>query len=684
VNTAVNNRLLVTKAVLWFLTGVASVIAVARFTLGLGLTTALSDTTPWGMWIGFDVLAGVALASGGFVIAATVYIFHLERYRAIVRPAILTAFLGYLAVIIGLMVDLGRPWNIWRPFIHWNLHSPLFEVAMCVIFYTAVLALEFAPVGLESFHRAQPVVRLLRQLTLPLVIAGICLSTLHQSSLGTLFLLSAGRMHPLWYSPLLPPLFLISAIALGLGMVALESMVSAWLYRREPEWPQVRGLTRAASIVLILYFVLRVGDLVWRGQIGWALDGSWYASLFWIEMLLSAIVPAVLFRLPERHGDRWAVRWGAFLTVAGFVLHRANVGGISHIAITGEAYLPAVTELFISLGIVAGLSLIFLFFVERLNVWEERPETPDHFSCPAVDPIGSQFIGSPWLGGGQRAALAWVLGAVLGVILAEAQVEQRRRPEPQPVRSPRSVVVQVTPRLDGKGHDFDWVPPTKLASITEAEDPSIQNAILIDSGGAGRFVLFGHAAHQQRLGGEASCAKCHHRNVPLDRGTSCARCHRDMYRPTDTFDHALHVAAHDDEEPCVVCHTDRAAAKDRSGSKPCDSCHKPIDPQITRVRVAGNHPPGVAPGYKRVLHSLCISCHREHEETQGITEPRLIRCTTCHRDQFADENEMRRRAGLLPLIERPVDARTQLVRPSAAAAQASTGLASSSSTGSSP
>jgi Ni/Fe-hydrogenase subunit HybB-like protein len=683
VNTAVNNRLLVTKAVLWFLVGVASVIVVVRFTLGLGLTTALSDMTPWGMWIGFDVMAGVALAAGGFVIAATVHIFQLERYHGIIRPAILTAFLGYLAVITGLMVDLGRPWNIWQPFIHWNLHSPLFEVAMCVIFYTTVLALEFAPVGLESFRWAQPAVRLLRKLTLPLVITGICLSTLHQSSLGTLFLLSEARMHPLWYSPVLPPLFLISAIALGLGMVALESLVSAWLYKRQPEWPQLHGLTRAASIVLILYFVLRIGDLVWRGKIGWALDGSWYASLFWFEMLLSAIMPAVLFRLPERDGGHWAIRWGAVLSVAGFVLHRANVGGISHIVITGEAYVPALTELFISLGIVAGLGLIFLFFVENLKVWEERPETPDRFTRPAVDPVGAQFIGSPWLGGSQRAALAWVVGAVLGVIVVEAQIAQRQQPLPHPVRSPRNVVVQVTPHLDGKGHDFGWVAPTMLASNTEAGDPSIQNAILIDSGGAGRFVLFAHDAHKQRLGGDASCGNCHHRNVPLDRGTSCVRCHTDMYRQTDTFDHTRHVAARTEEDSCVVCHTDRAAAKDRAESKPCDSCHKPIDPQLTKVRVAGKYPLGVAPSYKTALHSLCINCHLEHEKTEGITEPYFSRCTACHRDQFGDENEMRARAGWPPLTEQAADTRARVDRP-AASERASTGMTIPSSAGSSP
>jgi len=650
VNTAANNRVLVTKAALWFLVGVATVIATARYTLGLGLTTGLSDLTPWGMWIGFDVLAGVALAAGGFVIAATVHIFRLERYHGIVRPAILTAFLGYLAVISGLLVDLGRPWNIWQAMVHWNLHSPLFEVAMCVMLYTAVLALEFAPVGLEAFERLRPVVRLLRRLTLPLVIAGIALSTLHQSSLGTLFLLSEGRMHPLWYSPLLPPIFLISAIALGLGMVTLESLVTSWLYKRKPEWPQLRGLTRAASVVLVLYAALRIGDLIWRGQIAHALDGSWYASLFWIEMLMSAIVPAVLFLLPEPHGGQWALRWGAFLTVGGFVLHRANVGGISHIAITGETYVPALTEVFISLGIVAGLGLIFLFFVERLNVWEERPATPDRFTPPAIDPVGAQFIGRPWFGAGQRAVVAWIIGAVLGVILVEVQVAERRQLLPHPVRAPRNVVVEVTPRLDGMGHDFESFPPTILASTTETEGESVQNALLIDSGGAGRFVLFGHVAHQQRLGGDASCGKCHHRNVPLDRGTSCVRCHVDMYEANDTFDHARHAKAHDKggEDSCVVCHTDRAAARDRAGSKPCDDCHKPIAPEITRVRVKDSHSPGVAPGYKQALHSLCIDCHREHEATQGITEPYLSRCATCHRDQFGDEDEMRRKAAAWP------------------------------------
>ncbi len=639
-STATNIRLMATKAVLWFLVGIACVVTFVRFARGLGQTTALTDTTPWGLWIGFDVLAGVALAAGGFVIAATVYIFGRERYHGILRPAILTAFLGYLAVIIGLLVDLGRPWNIWRPFFHWNFHSPLFEVAMCVIFYTAVLALEFAPVGLERFAWAQRLVRLLRKLTLPLVIAGICLSTLHQSSLGTLFLLAEGRMHPLWFSPILPPLFLVSAIGLGLGMVTLESLVSSWLYKREPEWPQLKGLTRAAAVVLGLYLVLRLGDLVWRGQIGHALDGSWFATLFWVEIVMSAAAPILLFSLPRTRGTRWAITWGAFLTVAGFILHRADVGGISHVAVTGEAYLPALSELAVSLGVVSGLGLVFLFFVENLQVWHEKPETRDHFAPPAVDPFSCQFIRAPWLGAGQRAALAWIFGAVVGLGIMETQVAARQDARARPVPRPRTVMVHTLPRPDGPGHLF------RLAAVldsSQAGPAGVQTALLLGTGDDSGFVLFGHQEHQARLGGNNSCGKCHHLNLPLDQGTSCSHCHDDMYRVNDTFDHGAHVTAHGGKQACAVCHLDPAAVKDRDpvddrpGAKPCADCHQPTAPEITLVRGTGNHRPGMAPGFKTAMHRLCLDCHLDHEKTAWAAEPYLSRCTTCHRHLTSEE-----------------------------------------------
>ena len=640
---AQNPRLIVTKAVLWFLVGVAAVVAVVRFALGLGLTTALTDATPWGMWVGFDVMGGVALAAGGFVVAATVYIFRRERYHVIIRPAILTAFLGYLAVIIGLMVDLGRPWNIWRPMFNWNLHSPLFEVAMCVMLYTTVLALEFAPVVLERFSWALPLIRLLRRVTLPLVVIGIALSTLHQSSLGTLFLLSGARMHPLWFSPALPLLFLVSAVGLGLGMVTVESLVTSWLYRREPEWDLLGGLARAATVVLSAYLVLRLGDLVLRGQIGRAFDGSWFAVLFWIEIGVSSIAPIALL-LRSRHGrGRWAITWGAFLMTGGFVLHRADVGGISHIAVTGQLYVPAPTEVAVSLGIVSGLALIFLFFVENLKVWEEPPQATDHFTPAAWDPVGSQYIGSPWLGEGQRAALAVVCGLVVGLALVEAQVESRRPSAARPIHPPRSAAVEATPRADAPGHVFEIVSPTAAADPDEilARSGQLQDAILIDSGGEGRLVLFPHAAHQRRLGGEVSCADCHHRNIPLDRATSCAHCHRDMFRWTDTFDHARHVTAHGGPLSCSVCHRDRAAPRTRAGSRACASCHPTTPSDLTRVRVTREAEPGLAPGYEKAMHGLCLTCHRNEEKEVAAADRSLGRCTTCHRNEFASEQEMR-------------------------------------------
>jgi Ni/Fe-hydrogenase subunit HybB-like protein len=222
-----NTRLTTLKTVLWALVGVLGVVTAARFWRGLGAVTALSDAAPWGFWIAFDVMSGVALAAGGFVLAATVYVFGREKYRPFVRPAILTAFLGYAAVAVGLLYDLGLPWNIWHPIIYPQPHSVLFEVAMCVMLYLTVLGLEFLPVLLEYRWFDRPLLRAIHKLVhaavIPLVIAGIVLSTLHQSSLGSLFLITPYRLHPLWYSPIIWVLFFLSAVALGLMMVVTES-----------------------------------------------------------------------------------------------------------------------------------------------------------------------------------------------------------------------------------------------------------------------------------------------------------------------------------------------------------------------------------------------------------------------------------------------------------------------------
>jgi Ni/Fe-hydrogenase subunit HybB-like protein len=245
------------KFILWAVAGLAAAVAAARFTFGLGATTHLSDATPWGMRIGFDVMGGVALAAGGFIMTAAVYIFRLERFHEVVRPAVLTAFLGYAAVAVGLLFDLGLPWNIWHMMVFWNPHSPLFEVGWCVMLYLAVLTLEFFPVPAEEFSALARVRRTLLKFRLPLVIVGIGLSTLHQSSLGSLFLIMPYRLHPLWYSPILPLLFLVSAIALGMMMVTFESHFTAYLYHRKGETEALASLGGAARWVLLLYLAIR-------------------------------------------------------------------------------------------------------------------------------------------------------------------------------------------------------------------------------------------------------------------------------------------------------------------------------------------------------------------------------------------------------------------------------------------
>jgi Ni/Fe-hydrogenase subunit HybB-like protein len=657
VSTVHNTRVIITKAILWLLLGAATAIAVSRFARGLGATTALTDATPWGLWIGFDVLSGVALAAGGFVIAATVYIFHLDRYHGLVRPAVLTAFLGYVAVALGLLADLGRPWNIWRMILFWQPESPLFEVGWCVMLYLTVLALEFVPVVFEGLQWIKAL-RIMRHFTLALVIVGIGLSTLHQSSLGTLFLLARDRMHPLWYSPILPLLFFVSAVALGLMMVATESTVTSWLYRREGEWPLLRGLTRAAAVVLGVYLLLRIGDLAVRGQLVRFLDSGWLSVLFVVEIGLSVGVPLVLFTLPGTSTTRWAVAVGSFSGVVGFVLHRADVGGITHMAVTGQLYLPALTEILISLGLVSAMALVFLFFVERFPVWEEPPEVPGHFTPPITDPVTGTYFGGEWFGRAQLAGAAWVLGVVLGVTVLEATTQGGKLPNQVSVRAPRAIAAL---RVERDGEWTSRLVRLEKTHFAAAIPEGLTTGFLIDGDRQGRAVLFDHQGHRQRLGGEASCGRCHHRNLRLDRGTPCSVCHADMYRCTDTFDHQKHVAVLGSNDSCGRCHANPAVGKTRATSTPCLECHAT---EITDCYTEERHPCvshshvgdmdcsgchdfssvdfanngswhrercGIAPGYRLAMHRMCIECHCVEESEIGVDEPYLTRCSCCHR-----------------------------------------------------
>src|SRR5208337_452935 len=237
-----------------------------RFFRGLGASTNLNDAFPWGIWIGFDVMCGVMLAAGGFTLTASVYLFNLKKFKPIVRPTVLTAFLGYQLVVVALLFDLGRGYRIWHPLVMWNPRSVMFEVAWCVTLYSIVLSLEFSSVVFE-WLRFPKLLRLQKMLVIPLVIGGVILSTLHQSSLGCLYLIVPNKLYPLWYTPLLPVLFFLSALCVGLAMTIFESSMSARHFGKQLGMPLLRQLGRALLVALAVYTVVRFQDLLHRGAL---------------------------------------------------------------------------------------------------------------------------------------------------------------------------------------------------------------------------------------------------------------------------------------------------------------------------------------------------------------------------------------------------------------------------------
>jgi Ni/Fe-hydrogenase subunit HybB-like protein len=266
-----------------------------RIVYGLAGSTNLTDAFPWGIWIGFDVLCGVGLAAGGFTLCAIVHIFNIEKYKPILRPTILTAFLGYSLVVVALLFDLGQPWRLWHPMVMQNPHSVMFEVAWCVMLYSTVLALEFSPVVFEKLKWNIPL-KLVHSISVPVIIAGVVLSTLHQSSLGTMYLILPHKLHPLWYSPWLPLMFYISAICVGMAMTIFESWHSSRAFNRELELPLMAGMARVLAVMLSVYLAFRFTDLTRRGALKYILENRIESWFFGLEIALMLLPALLLYR----------------------------------------------------------------------------------------------------------------------------------------------------------------------------------------------------------------------------------------------------------------------------------------------------------------------------------------------------------------------------------------------------
>jgi len=585
------NRVQNTKLILWLIVGLATAVGINRFIFGLGATTNLTDATPWGLWIGFDVMGGVALAAGGFVLTAIVYIMRREKFHGLVRPAVLTAFLGYLAVVFGLLFDLGLPWNIWHMMIYWNPHSPLFEVGWCVMLYSAVLLLEFSPVPLESTSHYAKIRNFLLKFRFPLVLLGIMLSTLHQSSLGSLFLIMPFKLYPLWYSNILPVQFFLSAIALGLMMVSLESIVSHWLYRRKTSTELVAGLGKAAVWVLSIYFIVKMLDIIISGEFGLIFNGSWESFLFICEILISTIIPLIIFSIPKSRKSPVGQGIGAFMVVFGMVFNRINVGGLTMLRATNGTYVPSWTEFAISAGVVSTAALVFLFAVEKFHIWEKRPIDPQAlpYTPPRFDRASEAWIGAPAIAARAKYSLAFVLSLALGFAIMPGS------------------------KIEGRG----------IAHV-EAQKARGGDVLFIDGNHDGYGVMFKHTDHEQRLGKELSCVDCHHMNMPMDRQSGCYECHRSMYLPTDVFNHDWHSSSYGANIACGQCHQ-AGVERSAQSAKKCDACHTDLIPEGAKIKIKGN----MAPSYTDAMHAMCLNCHtqRAAEVAERIN---LTLCTTCH------------------------------------------------------
>jgi Ni/Fe-hydrogenase subunit HybB-like protein len=354
-------------------------LIVYRFAFGLGAATNLSQTNPWGFWIGLDLLCGVSLAAGGYVLASTVYLFGLKEYHPVLRPAILTGFLGYFFVVVALLVDLGRPWRIAYPMVYsYGVTSVLFLVAWHVVLYLTVQFLEFCPAVFEWLGW-KDVRRWAVKLTIGATAFGVILSTLHQSALGALFLMAPTKLHPLWYSPFIPIYFFISSIIAGLAMVIVESALSHKIFRHQID-PRRHvdidgitiGLGKAASVVLFTYFFLKLYGIADGDH--WGLLNTPFGHWFMVEMLVFVLLPCFLFAHGVRERNARFVRGTAGLAVIGIIVNRLNVSLIAFNWNVAERYVPSWMEVVTSVTIITLGILTFRWIVNRMPVLREHRE----------------------------------------------------------------------------------------------------------------------------------------------------------------------------------------------------------------------------------------------------------------------------------------------------------------------
>ena len=363
---------------LLFFAAVAVALIAWRFVVGLGVSTAMNDGYPWGLWIAFDVVTGTAFACGGYALALLVYIFNKGKYHPLVRPAVVTSALGYSIAGLSVMIDVGRPWLAWKlpiKFWTWNLNSVLLEVALCIMAYTVVLWIELAPVFLEKFRDSGPAwlqtianksLPILNKALIWILALGLVLPTMHQSSLGSLMMLAGPRLHALWFTAFLPLLYLLTCVAMGYAIVVIEASFSSAAFGHKVNVSLLRNIGRFAAGLVLAFAVLRFVDILVRGNAGYLAKLDLYGSMFWLEMVLF-IAPAV-WLLVQKNASLGALMRGAMLLAFAGGLYRFNTFLTAFNPGPGWHYFPNLTEQLITLGLVAGEVALYIAIVKNFPI----------------------------------------------------------------------------------------------------------------------------------------------------------------------------------------------------------------------------------------------------------------------------------------------------------------------------
>jgi octaheme c-type cytochrome (tetrathionate reductase family) len=599
--------------------GAGFAFGITRMFLGLGTVTNLDNHNPWGIWIAFDVACGVALAARGFTTAALVDIFGRKQYRALLRPAILTAFLGYLWVAIALSFDLGRYWNIWRPIFNWQGNSVLFEVGMCVAAYLVVLTVEMSPAFLEGLKaridREEWGAALLRKLEKPLlslhaavkialpmfIVAGVVLSFMHQSSLGALMLIAPTKMSTLWNTPILPLLFLLSAIMVGFPMVILESIYANISFGRNPEMELLTPMTRMIPWFLGAYGAVKIGDLIVRHNQLNLLEHPAATTSLAIEILLGVVAPFLLFL---NKAVRRSMGWLFFtvsLIIFGVVLNRINVFLVAYDPpYSIKAYFPSIGEIAMTIAIVSSILFCYRFCVtffpilpgyaptlavQLARIREEREMTVSPFWTWAIRgaAIGCLLI---FIG----------LYSVVHIEAIQASVktvQEVQRVQAQPGISAMGTPGSAYPQRPSAYKNFYLLDSPLLKTKADDYEP----------------VGFSHRIHDGLTGGD--CGICHHRFS----GDEKDRVGNDIKELHASIDIKL-------GGPCSSCHDNMETHQPQS----CTRCHGLPNEPDSPSRI----------GLKGAYHRQCIGCHeRQIEPTSAPTE-----CAACHHPWTPDHSTL--------------------------------------------